>query len=143
MLRGKEEAADVVQDVFLSLWRRKGEIEISPYLKTYLQTSVRYKAIHILKRELPAVIIFWEKNLDSTTPVAAVQPNDVKAPDKTKATITLADSRMFYLDSAGKGTLATIEGATIEKNSKGAVVYKSNDDGQPQINTLTIRGEAS
>jgi RNA polymerase sigma factor (sigma-70 family) len=51
-LRGKEEAADVVQDVFLSLWNRRHEIQIESSLAAYLQTSVRYKAIHYIEKNI-------------------------------------------------------------------------------------------
>ena len=51
-LRGKEEAADVVQDVFLSLWNRRHELNIEGSLAAYLQTSVRYKAIHYIEKNI-------------------------------------------------------------------------------------------
>jgi len=52
VLRSKEEAADVVQDVFLSLWNRKNEITITSSLAAYLKTSVRYKAIHYIEKNV-------------------------------------------------------------------------------------------
>ncbi|MBN8853460.1 MAG: hypothetical protein BGO55_18540 [Sphingobacteriales bacterium 50-39] len=51
-LRGREEAEDVVQDVFLSLWRRRRELKIEGSLAAYLQTSVRYKAIHYIEKNI-------------------------------------------------------------------------------------------
>jgi RNA polymerase sigma-70 factor (family 1) len=52
VLRGKEEAADVLQDVFLSLWNRRKEITIESSLSAYLQTSVRYKSIHYIEKNI-------------------------------------------------------------------------------------------
>jgi len=52
VLRGKEEAADVVQDVFLSLWKRRHELKIECSLAAYLQTSARYKAIHYIEKNI-------------------------------------------------------------------------------------------
>jgi len=52
VLRGKEEASDVLQDVFLSLWNRRKEITIEGSLAAYLQTSVRYKAIHYIEKNI-------------------------------------------------------------------------------------------
>jgi RNA polymerase sigma-70 factor (ECF subfamily) len=52
VLRGKEEAADVVQDVFLSLWNRRKEIRVTGSLNAYLQTSARYKAIHYIEKNI-------------------------------------------------------------------------------------------
>jgi RNA polymerase sigma-70 factor (ECF subfamily) len=51
-LRGKEEAADVVQDVFLSLWNRRKELHIQGSVAAYLHTSVRYKCINYIERNI-------------------------------------------------------------------------------------------
>ncbi|NLR79661.1 RNA polymerase sigma factor [Chitinophaga eiseniae] len=51
-LRGKDEAADVVQEVFLSLWNRRKELKIEGSLAAYLQTSARYKAIHYIEKNI-------------------------------------------------------------------------------------------
>ncbi|MEO6818888.1 MAG: RNA polymerase sigma-70 factor [Ginsengibacter sp.] len=51
-LRGKEEAADVVQDVFLSLWKRRNELNLLGSLAAYLHTSVRYKCIHYIEKNI-------------------------------------------------------------------------------------------
>ena len=51
-LRGKEEAADVVQDVFLSIWNRRNELNIQGSLAAYLHTSVRYKCIHYIEKNI-------------------------------------------------------------------------------------------
>ena len=52
VLRGKEEAADVVQEVFLSLWNRRNELNIQGSLAAYLHTSVRYKCIHYIEKNI-------------------------------------------------------------------------------------------
>ena len=51
-LRGKEAAADVVQDVFLSLWNRRNELNIQGLLAAYLHTGVRYKCIHYIEKNI-------------------------------------------------------------------------------------------
>lgn len=51
-LRGKEEAADVVQDVFLSLWNRRNELNLLGSLTAYLHTCVRYKCIHYIEKNI-------------------------------------------------------------------------------------------
>jgi RNA polymerase sigma-70 factor (ECF subfamily) len=51
-LRSKDDAADVVQDVFLSVWNRRHELSITGSLAAYLQTSVKYKAIHYIEKNI-------------------------------------------------------------------------------------------
>ena len=51
-LRGKEEAADVVQDIFLSLWNRRNELKLQGSLGAYLHTGVRYKCIHFIEKNI-------------------------------------------------------------------------------------------
>lgn len=51
-LRGKEAAADVVQDVFVSLWNRRFELNITTSLVAYLHTSVRYKCMHYIEKNI-------------------------------------------------------------------------------------------
>lgn len=52
VLRGKEEAADVVQDVFLSLWNRREELNLQGSLAAYLHTCVRYKCISYIEKNI-------------------------------------------------------------------------------------------
>ncbi len=52
VLRGTEEAEDVLQDVFLSLWKRRNELTINGSVTAYLHTSVRYKAIHYIEKNI-------------------------------------------------------------------------------------------
>lgn len=51
-LRRKEEASDVVQDVFFSLWNRRNDLDIQGSLAAYLHTSVRYKCIHYIEKNI-------------------------------------------------------------------------------------------
>lgn len=49
-LSSLEEARDLVQDIFLSLYERRKQLEIKASLRTYLFTSLKYKIIdHIRK----------------------------------------------------------------------------------------------
>lgn len=52
VLRSKEDAADIVQDVFLSLWNRRTTLTIESSIEAYLQTSIRYKAIHYIEKNI-------------------------------------------------------------------------------------------
>jgi len=52
VIRSKEDAADIVQEVFLSVWNRRRELAITGSLAGYLQTSVKYQAIHYIEKNI-------------------------------------------------------------------------------------------
>jgi transmembrane sensor len=58
-------------------------------------------------------------------PDTAAITNEVKAPDKSKATLTLADGQQILLDQAPSGTLATENGLRVVKEKDGQLVYQS------------------
>jgi transmembrane sensor len=57
-----------------------------------------------------------------STPIAVA--TDVVAPDKTKARILLADGRTVSLDSLNAGLVIQQEGAQVETNAAGEIVYQ-------------------
>ena len=46
---GEEEAEDVVQDVFVELWKRKDHIEIGDQIQAFLYRAVYTRALNVLK----------------------------------------------------------------------------------------------
>ena len=74
-LRGKEEAADVVQDVFLSLWNRRNELNLQGSLAAYLHTSIRYKCIHYIEKNITRrdyLVQFAEVAVSASSPNAEI-----------------------------------------------------------------------
>lgn len=69
----KEDCEEIVQDVFVSLWERREELEIDS-LKAYLFTSVKYKVIRYIKHL--AVKRKYEEHYRhfETTYIAPVEP---------------------------------------------------------------------
>lgn len=49
-IRQCEEAEEIVQDIFISLWHRRHSIEITTSLNAYLAVSVKYRVIKILAK---------------------------------------------------------------------------------------------
>lgn len=45
-----DEAEEIVQDIFISLWRRRGELTVIDTLSSYLAVSVKYKVIKSLDK---------------------------------------------------------------------------------------------
>jgi len=74
-LGGKEEAADVIQDVFLSLWNRRTKLNIQESLPAYLHTSVRYKCIHYIEKNITRrnyLVLLAEVAINSVHPNAEI-----------------------------------------------------------------------
>ncbi len=44
-------AEDIVQDVFVSLWKRRDQLEIKSEFKNYLIVSIKYRVLKFLSRE--------------------------------------------------------------------------------------------
>lgn len=49
-IRDLDEAEEIVQDIFISLWRRKNELGLIGTLNSYLAVSVKYRVIKILDK---------------------------------------------------------------------------------------------
>jgi RNA polymerase sigma-70 factor (ECF subfamily) len=47
---GSDDAEDVVQEVFVELWKRKEHIEIGPQIQAYLYRAAYTRALNVLKR---------------------------------------------------------------------------------------------
>ena len=45
-----DEAEEIVQDIFISLWRRREELNVIDTLSAYLAVSVKYKVIKVLDK---------------------------------------------------------------------------------------------
>jgi RNA polymerase sigma-70 factor (family 1) len=51
-LRSQDDAGDMVQEVFLSLWNRRHELSVTGSLEAYLQTSIKYKVINYIEKNI-------------------------------------------------------------------------------------------
>lgn len=49
-IKDLEEAEEIVQDIFVQLWKRRKELEITSSLNNYLAVSVKYRVIKVLAK---------------------------------------------------------------------------------------------
>ena len=52
ILGDQAEAEDVVQDLFTYLWKSRQEVRVQESVKSYLFTSVRFRALNVLKHKM-------------------------------------------------------------------------------------------
>jgi RNA polymerase sigma-70 factor (ECF subfamily) len=52
VLRSQKEAEDCVQELFVSLWRRRESLAVTTSLGAYLHTAVRYQCIDIIEKDM-------------------------------------------------------------------------------------------
>lgn len=71
-----------------------------------------------------AVYRLWLPATKPVEPNMAAITNDVKAPDKSKATLTLAGGQQILLDQVQSGTLATENGSRVVMEKDGQLVYE-------------------
>ena len=69
-----EEAEEIVQDIFISLWDRREEITITSSLNAYLAVSVKYKVIKILAKRFQHNK--YEQHSLATLPCSTNQTDD-------------------------------------------------------------------
>lgn len=73
-LVGEDDAEDIVQDVFVEIWRRQDTVEVGEQIQAFLYRSVYTKAINLLKHRAIAenynaeVVEFYQKKLDYYQP---------------------------------------------------------------------------
>lgn len=57
VLKDRANAEDIVQEIFISLWRKRESIQIKD-IKAYLYSSVRYKVISHIRKEKISLSVF-------------------------------------------------------------------------------------
>ena len=52
ILKDDDDAKDAIQEVFITLWKRRFEIDIHTSVESYLFTAVRYRSLSVLSKKL-------------------------------------------------------------------------------------------
>ena len=108
-LVGTEEAEDVVQDVFVELWRRRDSVVIGEQILAFLYRSVYTKAINLLKHQViennysAAMIEIYERKLQYYQP-------DHTCTEKRQICITSRDISKHTIQLFRKTILTTSQG---------------------------------
>ncbi len=87
-------------------------------------------------------ISYWlmkDKTTEDGPQITETKTYDVKAPDKNRAQITLADGSTVYLDSVSNGELVNVNGVKVVKTGDGRIEYSGElgvVSGELKYNTL-------
>lgn len=85
-----------------------------------------------------AYFLVFNKPLKPSQTVITTVPNDIPAPQSSKAMVTLANGQKVFLDSISNGALAVQGNVKLVKLPSGEIVYQSAGElsGKMQYNTL-------
>lgn len=116
-------------------WERLFDAVISDNISEEVVSSAKVRHVRIYRVAAAVVIlailsvasyvIFSAKILRKDSNTAELR-FDIKAPQKNRATLTLSNGQIIYLDSMGSGTLAAQGGVNVLKINDGKIVYKGS-----------------
>ena len=105
------------------------------YKKTFFRVAA---AVIVLALGFSTYYLLFNKPVKSPQVVIATGPDDVPAPQSSKAMVTLANGQRVFLDSISNGALALQGNVKLVKLPSGEIVYQQSGElsGQLQYNTL-------
>lgn len=130
-----------LKELLLAVWNEAGDADINDekaeeFLGNIFQKPVMIRRINWRRIAVAASVILllgaglWivvgkKEGKDIPHFVRDDKPQDVKAPESNRAMITLADGRKIFLDEAGNGELANVNGVKLVKLEDGKIEYMS------------------
>ncbi|MFZ9386839.1 MAG: FecR family protein [Chitinophagaceae bacterium] len=113
-----------------------GSAPVVPISRRFLS---RVAAAAVLILAVAGTYFIFNRSEHGKKIVSTENQNDVAAPDRSRAAITLADGTRVYLDSAGQGEIASQMNVKLIRSSSGELIYESAEIGVPvevSYNTL-------
>lgn len=111
-LKDDDESEDTIQQVFINIWERRNELNISSSFKSYVYTAVRNTCLKKLDKTKHTLATDWEDDNDLTgsySAVARVQEKDLgKAIEKAIADLPERCRLVFRLSRFGNLTYQEI-----------------------------------
>lgn len=120
---GKEKLAIDLFDTFRDKLRRER--------KKVITLRLFYQAAAILLIFVATGILFYNYKRDSKKVGTKELVKSDIGPGRNRAVLTLADGSKIFLDSAGKGELASQPGSTISKTANGQLLYTIAGTAEP------------
>jgi RNA polymerase sigma-70 factor (ECF subfamily) len=148
-LKSVEAAEEVVQDVFVSFFLRRKEINLNSTLEAYLKTALKYKVYNVYRSQqvhynhLGSII--RENHIDPVMPDAVLEAKELKArvrmvadkmPDKCREVFLL--SRFEHLSHKDIADRMGISVSTVKKHITKAMNIMRTEFKGHQIDLFTI-----
>jgi RNA polymerase sigma-70 factor (family 1) len=148
-LKSVEAAEEVVQDVFVSFFLRRKEINLNSTLEAYLKTALKYKVYNVYRSQqvhynhLGSIIS--ENHIDPVMPDAVLEAKELKAriravadkmPDKCREVFLL--SRFEHLSHKDIADRMGISVSTVKKHITKAMNIMRTEFKGHQIDLFTI-----
>lgn len=142
IINSSSDAEEIVNDMFLSIWEKRGQLEFNDGLKNYMFTAVKNRCLnHIKKARLPFTDMPDEFDATSLLPAAdkALEGKEMQAyinsliealPPKCKQVFLL--SRMFDLSYKEISDIMDISPKTVENQIGIALKYLKERTGKAQ-----------
>lgn len=134
VLRDPEAASDIVQETFIALWQKRGDLSEVRSLKAYLISIARYKALRVIsisqseERYRESLVHFFSEydNSPEATFIAAeldatLQTHIQRLPERMRAVFVM--NRYEHLSYAEIAQRLNISDKTVKKQIHNALKY--------------------
>jgi len=150
VLKDQEEASDIVQETFIALWQKKGELTNVQSLKAYLFAIARYKSLRsislsISQERYKESYLYFFKDLDQSAELNLIasemetflEAHIQRLPERMREVFLL--SRKEHLSYAQIAEKLNISDKTVKKQIHNALKYlRSTLDEQHMWTTILL-----
>lgn len=138
LVKNKQISEDIVQDVFVNMWKKRGELEIKVSLRSYLYTSTIYKTYDYFRKNKSAIRVDlldnFSERVQSSNPETKLMDRELqgyletvisKLPEKCRVVYKLSrDEQLSHKEIAVRLNIST---RTVEGHiSKALKVLRSS-----------------
>lgn len=121
LVKNKQISEDIVQDVFVNIWKKRGDLEIKVSLKSYLYTSTIYKTYDYFRKNKSAIRVDLLENFNervqSSNPETKLMDKELqdyleavinKLPEKCRVVYNLSrNEQLSHKEIADKLNIST------------------------------------
>lgn len=121
LVKNKQVSEDIVQDVFVNIWKKRGDLEIKVSLRSYLYTSTIYKTYDYFRKNKSAIRVDLLENFNervqNSNPETKLMDKELQdyleavineLPEKCRVVYNLSrNEQLSHKEIAGKLNIST------------------------------------